>query len=82
MSDEDQADQRPDSTKDRAPEISCASGTCGGQGLCPGIALMISWGVGLLLTSLSGREWIGWTVAIPLGLILLTGAWKWLPRKS
>lgn len=60
---------------------SCTGG-CGGPGLCPGIALGIAWAVGFGLMTLTGREWIGWSVGIPLGLILLTGAWKWLPKRS
>ena len=61
-------------------KASCAGG-CGGPGLCPGIALFIAWGVGMSLTSLTGLQWLGWSVGIPLGLILITGAWKWLAKR-
>lgn len=61
---------------------SCPTGSCGGPGLCPGIALFIAWGAGIGITMLSGLEWLGWAVGIPLALILITGAWRWLPTKT
>ena len=69
--------------QDRSEKLkpSCAGG-CGGPGLCPGVALMIAWGVGFALMTLTGREWIGWSVGIPLALILISGAWKWFPPRS
>lgn len=60
---------------------SCATGSCGGPGLCPGIALFIAWGAGIGIAALTGLAWLGWTVGIPLALILITGAWRWLPGK-
>lgn len=61
---------------------SCTSGSCGGPGLCPGIALFIAWGAGIGIAALTGLPWLGWAVGIPLALILITGAWRWLPSKT
>ncbi|MGZ0654720.1 hypothetical protein ACWPKO_16115 [Coraliomargarita sp. W4R53] len=61
---------------------SCPTGGCGGPGLCPGIALMIAYTSGIGITWLTGLTWLGWAVGIPLAIILLTGAWRFLPRNS
>lgn len=61
---------------------SCATGSCGGPGLCPGIALFIAWATGGGVAMLTGLQWLGWAVGIPLALILITGAWRWLPRRN
>jgi len=58
---------------------SCASGSCGGPGLCPGVALFLAYAIGGGITLLTGLTWLGWTVGIPAALILLTGAWRFLP---
>lgn len=62
-------------------EKSCATGTCGGPGICPGIAIFIAWALGIGTTTLTGIAWLGWAIGIPLAFILLTGAWRWLPGK-
>lgn len=51
-------------------------GSCGGAGMCPGIALMIAFGAWVGLVELSGHSWIGWLAAVPLWLILVTGIWR------
>lgn len=61
---------------------SCATGTCGGPGLCPGIAIFIAWAAGNGIAALTGLTWLGWAVGILLGLVLITGAWRWLPARS
>jgi|GEM_PF-1573258 len=60
----------------------CSTGGCGGPGLCPGIALMLAYLVGAGIVWLTGLTWLGWAVGIPLAIVLLTGAWRYLPRKS
>ena len=45
---------------------SCTTGSCGGPGLCPGIALFISYIVGGGLAMLTGIPWLGWAVGVPL----------------
>jgi len=57
-----------------------ACGSCGGPGLCPGIALLAAYAVGAGIVFLTGLEWLGWAVGVPLGLVLLTGAWRFFPR--
>lgn len=57
----------------------CTTGGCGGPGLCPAIALFIAWTAGIGIATLTGLEWLGWAIGIPLILILLTGAWHRLP---
>ena len=60
---------------------SCATGSCGGPGICPGIALILAYAVGSGLVFLTGLTWLGWAVGVPLAIILITGAWTRLPRK-
>jgi hypothetical protein len=64
------------------PPATCPTGSCGGPGLCPGIALFIAYAVGAGLTLLTGIHWLGWAVGVPLALILITGAWRLLPKKA
>lgn len=69
------------------PNDSCASGgtdcsSCGGPGICPGMALLIAYVVGSGTAILTGLEWLGWTVGVSLGLVLLTGAWRFLSRRK
>jgi membrane protein implicated in regulation of membrane protease activity len=61
---------------------SCPTGGCGGPGLCPGIALLLAYLVGGGVTWLPGLEWLGWVVGLPLALILITGAWRFLPARK
>ncbi len=63
-------------------DASCSTGSCGGPGLCPGIALFIAYSVGGGLTMLTGIPWLGWAVGVPLALILITGAWRFLPKRA
>ncbi len=51
-------------------------GSCGGAGMCPGIALMISFGAWVGLTSVFGSTAIAWLAAVPLWLLLVTGYWR------
>jgi hypothetical protein len=57
---------------------SCPTGGCGGPGLCPGVALLLAYAVGSGITLLTGIQWLGWAVGIPLAVILITGAWLFL----
>jgi membrane protein implicated in regulation of membrane protease activity len=61
---------------------SCTTGSCGGPGLCPGVALFIAYAVGAGLVLLTGLYWLGWAVALPLALILLAGAWRFPSKKT
>ncbi|MFU8848969.1 MAG: hypothetical protein ACNA77_09680 [Opitutales bacterium] len=62
---------------------SCASGGgCGGPGLCPGVAILLAYLLGMGITFLSGLQWLGWVVGISVGLILITGAWRFLPKSD
>ena len=65
-----------DRSPSSSPVSSCGTG-CGGKGLCPGIA----WGVGGSMAFLSGHEWLGWSVGIPLVIVLTTGVWSWRPHR-
>lgn len=62
-------------------ESTCASGFCGSSGLCPGVALFIAYALGAGLSVITGLHWLGWAVGVPLFLILLTGAWIFLPHE-
>lgn len=61
---------------------SCATGGCGGPGLCPGVALLLAYVFGGGIALLTGMNWLGWAVGIPVALILITGAWRFLPQSS
>lgn len=81
------SDSPTDSSAGSSPEASCtkrrcATGGCGGPGLCPGIALLLAYAVGGGTALLSGLPWLGWTVGIPTALILITGAWRFLPTRQ
>ncbi len=67
---------------DTSPPATCSDSSCGGSGLCPGIALFIAYAVGGGLALLTGLHWLGWAVGIPLALILITGAWRFVPKKA
>jgi hypothetical protein len=56
-------------------------GACGTPGLCPGTAILLAYLAGAGLVALTGLPWLGWAVGVPLGLALITGAWRWLPRR-
>jgi len=61
---------------------SCRTGGCGGPGLCPGVAILLAYVLGAGIVLLTGLNWLGWAVGIPVGLILITGAWRFLPKSS
>lgn len=66
------------SLKDMAKEnTACSTGGCGGNRLCPGIALLIAYLAGLGLTELTGSTVLGVVVGVPLCIALVLG----LPRK-
>lgn len=71
---------RPE-TADACSTDSFAVGACDGPGLCPGVALLLAYAIGGGVGMMTGLPWLGWTVGIPLGLVLLTGAWRWLPGR-
>ncbi len=48
----------------------------------PGFGFLAAYAVGAGIVYLTGFEWLGWAVGIPLGLVLLTGAWRFLPRRK
>ena len=56
----------------------CSTGGCGGPGLCPGIALLLAYVAGSGIAWLTGLQWLGWAVGVPLAIILITGAWRFL----
>lgn len=59
---------------------SCSTGSCGGPGLCPGVALFLAYVLGGGITLLTGLTWLGWSIGVPTALILITGAWRYLPK--
>jgi len=67
-------------TADACADKSCATGGCGGPGLCPGVALLLAYVLGGGIALLTGLNWLGWAVGIPTGLVLITGAWRFLPK--
>ena len=60
----------------------CSTGGCGGPGLCPGVALLLAYVVGGSIALLTGIQWLGWVVGVPLAIILITGAWRFLRSKG
>lgn len=60
----------------------CTTGGCGGPGLCPGVALLLAYVVGSGIALLSGLPWLGWGGGITVALILITGAWRFLPSRN
>lgn len=60
----------------------CSTGGCGGPGLCPGIALLLAYAAGTGIVYLSGLVWLGWLVGVVAALVLITGAWRFLPGRS
>ena len=56
--------------------------SCSGPGVCPGIAILIGYAIGSGASHLSGLPWLGWAVGLPLIVILVTGAWQYIPRKT
>jgi len=65
------------------PEASSCptGGGCDGPGLCPGVALLLAYLAGGSVALLTGHDWLGWAVGAPVGLVLATGAWKYLPKR-
>lgn len=59
----------------------CATGGCGGSGVCPGVGLLLAYLVGAGIDLLTGLTWLGWVVGASLALILITGAWRFLPKR-
>lgn len=53
-------------------------GGCGGPGLCPGIALLLAYGLGAAIHALTGWSWLGWTAGVAFGVFLLFGGWRWI----
>ncbi len=72
--------QSPETSSQVNP--SCSTGGCGGPGLCPGIALLLAYGVGGGIAWITGLNWLGWTIGLPLAIILITGAWRFLPSRQ
>ncbi|MGJ8650298.1 MAG: hypothetical protein ACSHX4_08055 [Opitutaceae bacterium] len=61
---------------------SCRTGSCGGPGLCPGIAILLAYVLGSSIALLTGLTWLGWVIGIPAAIILITGAWHYIPGIS
>ncbi len=60
----------PSSASEGRP--SC-SGGCGGAGMCPGIALLLSFSAGYFLAAITGVDWLAPVVAIAGTLLLVAG---------
>jgi hypothetical protein len=60
---------------------SCRIGGCGGPGVCPGIALLIGFGIGAGLSSLTGIDWLMPVAMIGIGGLLISGLYKRLLPK-
>tara|TARA_B110000037_G_C16871281_1_gene404156 strand:- start:393 stop:611 length:219 start_codon:yes stop_codon:yes gene_type:complete len=61
---------------DEKKDQSCNVGGCGGPGMCPGIALMIGFGVGTGLTALTGIEWLMPVATVVIGGLLISGIYR------
>jgi len=57
--------------------ITCA-GECGGSGLCPGQAILLSLGAGYGLSTLTGWEWMQPLVLVVGSILLMTGWYRYL----
>lgn len=73
--------EKPTTSQNTSPNT-CPTGGCGGPGLCPGVALLLAYVAGGGITLLTGLQWLGWAVGIPLAIILITGAWRFLPARK
>jgi hypothetical protein len=51
-------------------------GSCGGAGMCPGIALMISFGLFVGIMELANNSAIAWVGSVGLFAVLVTGIWR------
>ncbi|MFP4204131.1 MAG: hypothetical protein ACLFS4_07345 [Opitutales bacterium] len=60
----------------------CSTSGCGGPGLCPGTALLLAYLAGGGIALLTGLNWLGWAVGVPLAVVLITGAWRFLPARN
>lgn len=58
------------------------NGRCGGKGMCPGQALLLSILAGAGVSNLTGLSWMTPLVAITLGYLLITGIWRRLIPRS
>lgn len=65
--------------KDTCSTNSCRTGGCGGPGLCPGVALLLAYLLGSGAALITGFTWLGWGVGVPVAIVLVTGAWRFLP---
>jgi hypothetical protein len=43
---------------------------------------MLAYLAGAGVTLLTGLNWLGWAVGVPVGLILVTGAWRFLKAET
>jgi len=71
----------PETGNAACTDESCAAGSCGGPGLCPGVAIFLAYAAGGGIAALTGLHWLGWAVGVPLAFVLLTGVWRWLPGR-
>lgn len=74
--------KKTESLTAEAAKNTCSTGGCGGPGLCPGVALLLAYVAGGGIALLTGIQWLGWAIGVPLALILITGAWRFLGPKS
>lgn len=51
----------------------CSTGGCGGNGLCPGVALLLAYLAGFGLAELTGSPPLGFLVGVPLFIVLVLG---------
>lgn len=76
----------PDSNSEKTP-TSCPVGGCGTtKGMCPGIALGISYLLCAGIIKLSGIDWLGYLVGIAVGILLILGYYptggRWFRNKK
>ena len=73
--------EEPTASQNTSPNT-CPTGGCGGPGLCPGVALLLAYAAGGGIALLTGLNWLGWAVGMPIAIILITGAWRFLPARK
>ena len=73
--------KEPTASQNTSPNT-CPTGGCGGPGLCPGVALLLAYVAGSGIAWLTGLQWLGWALGVPVAIILITGAWRFLRTEA
>lgn len=70
-------DRKNTAGRSEIDKITCAGG-CGGSGLCPGQALLLSVGAGYAMAALTGWPWMQPLVLVTGSFLLITGWYQHL----